>query len=308
MSRPFLNMAARSSATAATASSRIAAAATSGPSRRTIVHSARARPPLSTRVHSPLLSPSLAAVRFYRPGFGQSREERAAAAAEAAELAANPLMRRNHDIPFQTVQLVDPATNKLDEPQSKSSILRNMDFSQEALVVVQADPPIVKIINLEEERHAKREFDARAKLQRKTSMEDKELQVPWNAAPSDMQHKINTARNILEKGDRVHLIFATRSGAGLKNKITEEQRLEIVKNFDVQLGMSAKKWKADDQTRGMWICYWQPLPSIQAEHRTKVVGVESDKKRIRDEKKEARRIKEAERLRKAEERKANGGN
>jgi translation initiation factor IF-3 len=217
-------------------------------------------------------------------------------------------MRRNHDIPFQTVQLVDPATNKLDEPQSKSSILRNMDFSQEALVVVQADPPIVKIINLEEERHAKREFDARAKLQRKTSMEDKELQVPWNAAPSDMQHKINTARNILEKGDRVHLIFATRSGAGLKNKITEEQRLEIVKNFDVQLGMSAKKWKADDQTRGMWICYWQPLPSIQAEHRTKVVGVESDKKRIRDEKKEARRIKEAERLRKAEERKANGGN
>lgn len=218
------------------------------------------------------------------------------------EANADPTKLRNHDIPFRTVMLVKQ-DGSLSEPQSTTSILRGLDLDVHSLTVVKADPPIVKIINLEEEREAEREREARIKLGRRLSVEDKEVQVGWTAAEGDMSHKIQLAKSILEKGDRVHITFAMRanSAGGARTYMPDDRKKEIVQRFTSELETVGKQWKDQERTGSLWICHWQPLPSVSSGLREKVVASEVDKKRARDEKKEARRLKEEMRLRKAKE-------
>jgi translation initiation factor IF-3 len=211
---------------------------------------------------------------------------------------------RNNRIPFHTVQLV--GATGLGEPEPLARILRGIDTSTHAVVLMSIEPAVVKIVDLEEERAQNREREARAKLNRRMAVEDKEVQVGWTAAEGDMAHKIAIARGALEKGDRVHVIFAMRanSAGGARTFLADERKAQIVGMFDEQLKEVGKRWKEDEIAKGLWICYWAPLETITSEVRRKIVTGEADKKKARDEKKEARRLKEEERLRKAAERQA----
>lgn len=222
------------------------------------------------------------------------------------EPAVDPLSTRNYDIPFKLVHLVGQ-DNKLSDLTPLRPIVDSINTRTDSVIVVQAKPPIVKIINNAEEQQKERERQEKIKLSRRLAVEDKELQMGWGAADGDVQHKIETARGLLEKGDRVHVVFALRASAGgKKQRIPDERRMQILEMFEEGVADVATKWKEDEQSRGLWIQHWTPKSSIATEARAKLLEETVSKKKARDEKKEARRLKEEERLRKAKERQAAG--
>lgn len=223
-----------------------------------------------------------------------------------SKIKVNPLTLRNGDIPHRSVQIVDEETNQLSEPVLLYQVLETFDHETHALKLVSEDPPVAKIVNIVEDRRKEREHDARLKLAKRLAVEDKELQVGWHGAPSDMQHKLQTARAIVEKGDRVHLVFANRvSGGGKRPKfVPDERKAQIISLFEDGMSDVASKWKEDERTKGLWVMYWHPQSSISTEVRAKVVDSIVDGKRRKEEQKEARRLKQEERVRKAKERQA----
>ncbi|KLT38469.1 hypothetical protein CC85DRAFT_252942 [Cutaneotrichosporon oleaginosum] len=213
-------------------------------------------------------------------------------------------MTRNHDIPFETVQLVGE-DKKLSEPLPLAPIIESIDLATESVVCVQSDPPVVKIVNNAEEKRKERERDERIRLSKRLAIDDKELQMGWGAADGDVQHKIDTAVELLKKGDRVHIVFALRaSSGGKKQRVPDERKMQILEMFEEGVADVAKKWKDDEQSRGLWIQHWTPKESVITEARAKIVVGGVEKRKARDERKEARRLKEEERARKAKERQA----
>jgi hypothetical protein len=173
-------------------------------------------------------------------------------------------------------------------------------------VLVSTEPAVVRIVNLEEEKAKARDREVRSKISRRLAVEDKELQVGWTAAPPDLAHKLATAQATLAKGDRVHMVFAMRanSSGGARTYVANETKLAIVAQFDAGLKDLGKRWKPDEIANGLWVCYWQPLDTVNADARTKLQDAMSEKRKDKDDKKEARKLKEAERQRKAAERRA----
>jgi len=115
-----------------------------------------------------------------------------------------------------------------------------------------------------------------------------------------LSHKLSSARHILEKGDRVQLVFASRKGGGGKSsegsKITEGKKKEIVAMFEEGLAELGSKWREDNHEKGLWISHWQPRNEIRQAVKGKVLDKEVIKRQERDEKREARRRKQEERL------------
>jgi translation initiation factor IF-3 len=214
----------------------------------------------------------------------------------------DPLTTRNWEIPFETVQLVGE-DKKLSEPLPLQPILESIDMATESVICVQAEPPVVKIVNNADEKRKERERDERIRLSKRLAIDDKELQMGWGAADGDVQHKIDTAVDLLKKGDRVHIVFALRaSSGGKKQRVPDERKMQILEMFEEGVADVAKKWKDDEQSRGLWIQHWTPKESVITEARAKIVVGGVEKRKVRDERKEARRLKEEERARKAKER------
>lgn len=157
-------------------------------------------------------------------------------------------------------------------------------------------------MNKAEERDRAREKEEKSKVKRKISMEEKEVQVSWQSAKGDLGHKLEMAKGILEKGDRVQVVFANRRRA---EPINERQKDEIVAMFEGTLEEVGKKWKEDDKNRGLWVLYYNPLDSVRQEVEKKVLEAERAKKKEKEEAKqeklEARRKKEERRRQRAEE-------
>lgn len=153
-----------------------------------------------------------------------------------------------------------------------------------------------------EERDREKEKEEKSKVKRKISMEEKEVQVSWQSAKGDLGHKLEMAKGILEKGDRVQVVFANRRRA---EPVSERQKDEIVAMFQGILEEVGKKWKEDDKNRGLWVLYYNPLDSVRQEVEKKVLEAEQAKKeekeKAKQEKLEARRKKEERRRQRAEE-------
>jgi translation initiation factor IF-3 len=179
--------------------------------------------------------------------------------------------------------------------------LRSINRSTHSLVLVSSEtnPPIVKLVNLEEERIKLREAEAKDKLRRKAAAEEKEIQISWASADGDIAHKIDLARSIVEKGDRVQLVFAPRSGGGQAAEVSKSRKDELVSLFEEKLGEVGTKWRDDERTKSTLLEYWQATEEVRVEKKQKLTEKEMEKRKEKDEKKEARRRKEEERRRKA---------
>lgn len=206
---------------------------------------------------------------------------------------------RDHGIPFRHVQLVNPETGSLEPPTSLASILRSFDHETHSLVLVQSDPPIVKLLSREEERAKQRLAEAKERLRRKAAAEQKEVQISWGSADGDVMHKVDIARTILERGDRVQLVFAPRSGGGQAAEVGKQRKEELVTLFREALADVGMKWREDEVTKTTVVEYWQAQEGVRVEKRQKMTEKEVEKKKEKEEKKEARRRKEEERRRKA---------
>ncbi|OXB37090.1 hypothetical protein J007_03196 [Cryptococcus neoformans] len=205
--------------------------------------------------------------------------------------AAHPLSYRDSSIPHSIVRLIGPES--LLPPQRLSSILSTYSTSTHTLTLVSVDA---------EERDREKEKEEKSKVKRKISMEEKEVQVSWQSAKGDLGHKLEMAKGILEKGDRVQVVFANRRRA---EPVNERQKEEIVAMFEGTLEEVGKKWKEDDKNRGLWVLYYNPLDSVRQEVEKKVLEAErvkkEEKEKAKQEKLEARRKKEERRRQRAEE-------
>ncbi|WVF69867.1 hypothetical protein IAT40_004648 [Kwoniella sp. CBS 6097] len=212
---------------------------------------------------------------------------------------AHPLSYKDAAIPYRTVQLVDPTTNHLLDPQPLRAVLATYDQSTHTLVLVSVDKevPIVKLVDKIEERRKERESEEKAKLKKKMAMEEKEVQVSWQSAQGDIKHKLDLAKSLLEKGDRVQVVFANRKRG---ETVPDPKKNEIIASFDEVLGEVGNKWKDDSISKGLWVLYYNPLESTRSQVQNKVRQAENDKRKEKEEKKEARRRKEEERRAKAE--------
>ncbi|KAJ8085932.1 hypothetical protein AAF712_015185 [Marasmius tenuissimus] len=115
---------------------------------------------------------------------------------------------KNKNIPFKKVMFVDPETGGLTEMMMER-ILADMDSKKYFAELQTAEPfPVVKLISKEEAREAK----LKAKeIQKKRNL-NKEFQLTWSMGEGDLERKLKRVRETLEKGGRVDLVFAPKSG------------------------------------------------------------------------------------------------
>ncbi|WWC87078.1 uncharacterized protein L201_001964 [Kwoniella dendrophila CBS 6074] len=221
---------------------------------------------------------------------------------------AHPLSYKDSSIPYKTVQLVDPETNHLLEPQSLRSILNSYDQSTHTLILVNlGNPndkqsiPIVKLINKIEERKKERNSEEKSKLKKKLNLNEKEIQISWQSELGDLKNKLNLSKNILEKGEsKLQIIFANRKKS---ENVSESKKQDIIKMFNDELiDHFGKKSKDDEKNlkNGLYTLHFIPLDNVRNEIQSKIKDQQSIKQLEKQQKKEERRKKEEERRLKAD--------
>lgn len=203
-------------------------------------------------------------------------------------------------ITAELVQLVDPEKKTLSPLQPTRNLLRNLP-SGTWLLQVSQDPPVVKIKNIQDHINEKDAQEAQSSS-RRGSVKEKEIQVPWTAAAGDLSRKIEKAIESLQRGDRLTVIFAPKSGSA-KKQVDRGTMNDIVDMFRERLESVGKRWRDDDVAARTRTCYWDPLPELRRSAVGRVEGMMSEQKKERLAKKEARRLKDEERGKKGEEEK-----
>lgn len=214
---------------------------------------------------------------------------------------------KNNDIPFETVQLVSSEDNTLGPPEPLSGILSRFSTKTHTISLVSSSPPIVRVHAKSEIQKADRAAKDKAKARRKTKQETSELQVTWESAMGDLQHKLNQAKQILMHGDRLDLVFTSRAKNASPAPQYEGKKLKraqetILGMFTTELGELASKRKEDVVASGgaMVTMYYEPHTDLRQQALDKAEEAAEQKAREKQAKKEERRIKEEERRRKAQ--------
>ncbi|GHJ84385.1 hypothetical protein NliqN6_0787 [Naganishia liquefaciens] len=217
-------------------------------------------------------------------------------------LAARP---QNDEIPFDTVQVVSSEDKTLSPPQRMSDLLARYPAKTHSVQLVSSSPPIVRVFAKADLQKADRSAKEKAKARRKVKQETSELQVTWESATGDLQHKLNQAKHILSEGDRLDLVFTSRAKnaspapqfAGKKLKAAQDSILGM---FTTALEEIAYKRKEDVVSGTMITMYYEPNKDLRQQALDKAEEAAEQKAREKQAKKEERRIKEEERRRKAQ--------
>ncbi|KAG6910977.1 hypothetical protein DXG01_006031 [Tephrocybe rancida] len=181
-----------------------------------------------------------------------------------AKLAGPP---RNAAIKHRWVRLVDPTTSKLTDLQPLRDILRSINTDSHYVELVSSTPdPIVKVFDkyLETTRAAEAAFRAREAARANV---EKEVQMSWSAAPADLAHKVEKAREELARGARVILAFSRKSGQA---KLTPAEMNARATEVVVGLEDVAKEWRAREVRAG------QGILAIYLEATTRPTATEAD--------------------------------
>ncbi|PFH50578.1 hypothetical protein AMATHDRAFT_96499, partial [Amanita thiersii Skay4041] len=137
---------------------------------------------------------------------------------------------KDEDIRAQFVQINH--NGRLSRPTPVSRLLSLLDRRGYYILLVSANPPIVRIINKTEEFERKKQEQEQAKLAR-TKQVHKEMQLTWGAAEADMAHKLGKVREELERGHRVDLVFTVKKGQrGMPVREVRAKVQEVVSTFE----------------------------------------------------------------------------
>jgi hypothetical protein len=161
----------------------------------------------------------------------------------------------------------------------------------------------VRLIEKREAQMKDKAAHDKAKKRRARAMETSEVQVSWESATGDLEHKVAVAKAILERGDRLELVFAHKKGAA-QHTLLSGSKLEAAKQaalsmFAHELEGISIKWKEDLVTPKMTAMFYEPSRELRQEALKKVEEAEEEKAREKEKKKEERRRKEEERLKRA---------
>ena len=75
------------------------------------------------------------------------------------------------------------------------------------------------------------------------SVQEKEIQMTWGIGPSDLQHKMKKAREALEQGHRISIVYAPKKGQALPSPADMKQRVEEAIEALSDIG---QEWKTPD--------------------------------------------------------------
>lgn len=194
------------------------------------------------------------------------------------------------EIPFTEAHLINPSGGGLLPVQPVKDILATFDPSTHYASPVSLSPPIIKILSIDAHIASLLEKSAAATKQRKLLSAEKEVQVPWTSADGDAERKVELAKGLLSKGDRVTIVFAPRAkGGDAKNKVTPQRMKEIRDMFATRLVDIGEKVR-DDELRGkMTKMFWKPKTEVVKEAEATLMEHVTEKKQETKERKEARR-------------------
>lgn len=145
-------------------------------------------------------------------------------------------------------------------------------------------------------------------------MHESDLQVTWESASGDLEHKLAQAKSILQEGgDRLKLAFSSNAKSPKSPPLNPDgtpkppppltaKQESIANHFLTSLEPIAKQWRDRQHSHKSTVFYLQPRDDIREEHRRKVEQALEAKESDKERKKRERREKEEERRRKAEER------
>jgi len=190
----------------------------------------------------------------------------------------------NNDIPYTYVRVVDPETRKPLPPKRLSEVVDNLAtetqpkqgggppktfVTQFAQLVA---PPsettggyaLVKLVDRREAAAREKAQRIKAQASRKATSE-KEIQFAWGIGAADVQHKLRKARQELERGVRVQLVFARKaSGGAERDSRTRAKQDALVTEVVEALADVGKEWRVRDERRNMMVVYLQdpqrPIP------------------------------------------------
>ena len=114
---------------------------------------------------------------------------------------------KNHQIPFQTVQL-QKSDGSLLPPAPLQSLLAQINKSTHLIRLTQHNPPVVRILDHLQDKTNNLARKALRKAAPKSTIATKELRLSWHTSTADFLHKVAQARKVLQRGDlRVDFLF-----------------------------------------------------------------------------------------------------
>lgn len=139
----------------------------------------------------------------------------------------------NQDIPAKQVQLKDPNTGKLLEPQALSLLLRSIDRNVEvirALATPPDQPAIVEITTREAllDRLKQKEAQAASVEKIKRDSKPKQIELNWAISGNDLELKMKQLRQFVEKGKKVEILLAAKKR---QRKATPEEANSVVQEI-----------------------------------------------------------------------------
>ena len=200
----------------------------------------------------------------------------------ASNLKDTPLI--NNDIPYTYVRVVDPETRKPLPPKPLAEVVDSLateiqpkqgggspktfvtQFAQLVAPPSEATNGYALVKLVDRRQAAAREKTQRIKAQAsRRASEEKEIQFAWSIGAADVQHKLRKARQELERGVRVQLVFARKATGGAeRDSGTRAKQNALVEKVVEELTDVAREWRMRDERRNMVVVYLQdhqrPIP------------------------------------------------
>ena len=167
---------------------------------------------------------------------------------------------QNENIPYRFARLVDPKTNQLGAPVSIRQLLDEIEADKDrkrwqAIELIAEEPePLIKLVDRREEyrRNNQERRERQEKRKRNEKVEpsssggqpkEKEVQMTWGVAAGDLAHKLKKAREALEQGNLVSIVYAPKKGQPLPTKTAMAERIQYTNELLSDVG---QEWKATE--------------------------------------------------------------
>lgn len=121
----------------------------------------------------------------------------------------------DEDIPAREVQLKDPQTGKLNDPQPLFSILRTLDRDTQVVRALAQPPGAPAIVEVSEKSalvaRLKAKEEAAAEIAKeKRQSKPKQIELNWAISGHDLEMKIKQLRQFVDKGRIVEILLAAK--------------------------------------------------------------------------------------------------
>ncbi|KAK5938327.1 hypothetical protein PMZ80_009297 [Knufia obscura] len=144
----------------------------------------------------------------------------------------------NEDIPTRQVQLKDPQTGKLLEPQALSLLLRTIDRNTEVVQALATPPDMPAIVEITTrdallDRLKQKEIKAANLEKVKRDSKPKQIELNWAISGNDLDLKLKQLRQFVEKGKKVEILLAAKKR---QRKATPEEANHVVQEIRKTVG------------------------------------------------------------------------